>query len=329
MKNTISLLLLAFCTFATSYSSNNETKINNNLYKTTSEGTPFFRVGFDAPKIDHRQLLIGIEESTTVGLDWGYDSELYEVLADDMYWYIEETKCVIQGYPTAVIDTEIPLGIIMSDTGDITIGIDEVINPIENIVVYLKDKELNTLYNIQDSTYQTTLAQGEYNARFVFTFKSSDFVNGTTTEEDVTETSEDTTATTEEEITTEDSSTNESAEETETTDNNTTNEDNASEEENSTEETVSTEDENIEIVKPKIKVHYNKNKSAIILKNENELDISKGKLFNKRGLNIKNWKVNSTSTKVTLSTNGLKRGLYYILVKTDYKVFKKKFVVKS
>ena len=175
MKYSIIQLLIVCCLFTTSYANTNEKELNTNQVNTTA--FPIIRIGFDAPKIDHRQLLLAAHEATTDGLDWGYDAEMYEVLLDDMFWLIESKKCVIQGVQTFYVDKEIPLGIVMSEQGEIQIKIDELTNPIDSLVVYLKDKELNKLYNLQDSVYQSTLEAGDYSDRFVLTFKSVDFVN--------------------------------------------------------------------------------------------------------------------------------------------------------
>ena len=137
---------------------------------------PKFRIGFNAPLIDHRQLLLTIDENATDGVDWGYDAQLYQVLNDDMYWIINDTKYVIQATNFVTIDKEIALGIILLEGGDITIGIDAIENPIEGLKVCLKDKELNIVYDIQESDYQITLAAGEYHNRFAIVFVSTEVI---------------------------------------------------------------------------------------------------------------------------------------------------------
>ncbi|MDV7186510.1 hypothetical protein R3X25_04390 [Lutibacter sp. TH_r2] len=191
MKHTIIQLLLVCCLYTTSYAIPT-TDENFNLNQTTADTFPMIRIGFDAPQIDHRQLLLAAHEATTDGLDWGYDAEMYEVLLDDMFWLIETKKCVIQGVPELYVDKEIPLGIIMSEQGEIQIQVDELENPIDSLVVYLKDIELDKLYNIQDSVYTTTLDQGEYSTRFAITFKSVDFVNEPTPVDEIDEPEEPT-----------------------------------------------------------------------------------------------------------------------------------------
>lgn len=270
MKHSIIKLLLVCCLFTTSYAATNEKQ--HTLNQVNTETFPIIRVGFDAPKIDHRQLLLAAHEATTDGLDWGYDAEMYEVLLDDMYWLIETKKCVIQGVQTFYIDKEIPLGIVMSEQGEIQIKVDELENPVDSLVVYLKDKELDKLYNIQDSIYTTTLAQGEYSTRFAITFKGKDFVNNPAPPEDEIE-------------------------------------------------------EPAKVVKKqKVKIFYNHKISSIVLKKNRNFKINKVKLFNKRGVLKKTWRKVARDKKVALPIT-LKKGLYYVIVKTKTKNFKKKILI--
>ncbi|MBI9040833.1 T9SS type A sorting domain-containing protein [Lutibacter sp.] len=129
-----------------------------------------FRIGFDGDKIDYRQILLTIDKNATDDVDWGYDGEMYQVFEDDMFWVIKDKKYVIQATNLIHIDKEIPLGIISSG-GEIAIKVDALENPCETMVVYLKDKELNEVYEIQNETYKITLPAGEYTNRFAITFK--------------------------------------------------------------------------------------------------------------------------------------------------------------
>lgn len=275
MKYSIIQLLLVCCLFTTSYAATNGKQLT--LNQANTETFPVIRVGFDAPKIDHRQLLLAAHEATTDGLDWGYDAEMYEVLLDDMYWLIETKKCVIQGVQSFYIDKEIPLGIVMSEQGEIQIKIDELENPVDSLVIYLKDKELDKLYNIQDSVYQTTLAQGEYSTRFAITFKGKDFVNNPTPPLD---------------------------------------------------EIEDPVNDSIQIAKKlKVKAFYNHKISSIVLKKNRNFKINKIKLFNKHGVLKKTWRKVARDKKVVLPIT-LKKGLYYVIIKSKTKNFKKKILIR-
>jgi len=150
------------------------TDINSLQYFGTEDLRPKFRIGFNAPQIDHRQLLLTIDENTTDGFDWGYDAEIYEIFEDDMYWLIDQKKYVIQATNSATVNKEIPLGIITAEGGTISITVDAIENPIEGITIYLKDKELNQIYNIQQTPYEITLSAGEYHNKYAIVFLITD-----------------------------------------------------------------------------------------------------------------------------------------------------------
>jgi hypothetical protein len=93
-----------------------------------------------------------------------------------MYWTITDKKYVIQATNNVVVDKEIPIGIV-SAGGDITIKIDSLENITDNLKVYLKDKDLNTLYDLSTSDYRTFLPSGEYLNKYAITFKESGALN--------------------------------------------------------------------------------------------------------------------------------------------------------
>jgi len=196
MKKSLYLLILC-CFSATTYSLNVNTEfteikssdittinkieidrlsLNNFKIFDSDDLRPKFRIGFDAPQIDHRQILLTIDANATDGVDWGYDAQLYQILNDDMYWVINENKYVIQATNEIVINKEIPLGVVTTEGGVISIGVDALENSIEGIKVCLKDKELNKIYDIEETNYQITLAAGEYHNRFAILFVSTESI---------------------------------------------------------------------------------------------------------------------------------------------------------
>ncbi len=197
MKKLLNTFVLICCFSATIYSSNSNfdlNKVNNSeiiilnesgnantsltSYKSINNADadlrPKYRIGFNAPQIDHRQILLTIDENTTDGFDWGYDAQIYQIFNDDMYWVLDGEKYVIQATNSIAVGKEIALGIITIEGGAITIGVDALENPIEGIKVCLKDKELNIVYDIQEEDYQITLPAGEYHDRYVITFVSTE-----------------------------------------------------------------------------------------------------------------------------------------------------------
>jgi hypothetical protein len=136
-----------------------------------SDIRPKFRIGFDAPKIDHRQLLLGVDHRASYGVDWGFDALMYQVLADDMYFMIENKKYVIQTVDTLIFEKQIALGVQTLTGGAITIKIDKLENVSEEMDIFLVDKETNILYDLRKNNYTTTLPAGEYHNRYALAFK--------------------------------------------------------------------------------------------------------------------------------------------------------------
>lgn len=198
MKKTLPLLLCICCFISTiNATTKNENdalnsikKANSNtesIQKSTADLRPKFRIGFDAPQITHRQLLLTIDPNATDGVDWGYDGEIPLVLADDMYWLINDNKYVIQATNKVTANKEIALGIVTANGGAIKIKVDAVENPIEGLFVGLKDSASNIIHNLQESDYQITLPAGEYHNRFSIVFLSNETVTSPPPPEDTIE----------------------------------------------------------------------------------------------------------------------------------------------
>lgn len=137
-----------------------------------SDVRPKFRIGFDAPKIDHRQILLTIDQRASYGIDWGFDALMYQVFSDDMYWVLENKKYVIQAVDAINFEKQIPLGVQTLTGGAITIKIDKLENVPDEVGVFLMDNETNTLYNLRENNYTATLAAGVYHNRYALAFKT-------------------------------------------------------------------------------------------------------------------------------------------------------------
>lgn len=155
-------------------------KSNNTKSKTENtrgaDLRPKFRIGFDAPKISHRQILLTIDEKATPKVDWGYEAEIYEIFADDMYWMLEGKRYVIQATNVVGLNSEVPLGIQLSKTGMVTLKIDALENVDDDISIYLKDKLTGETFNMRDKPVQLNLTAGKYADRFVLVFKTQKLV---------------------------------------------------------------------------------------------------------------------------------------------------------
>lgn len=136
-----------------------------------SDIRPKFRIGFDAPKIDHRQLLLTVDYRASYGIDWGFDALMYQVLDDDMYWMLDNKKYVIQAVDSLIFEKQIALGVQTLTGGAITIKIDQLENVSEEMEIFLVDKETNILHDLRKNNYTTTLLAGEHHNRYALAFK--------------------------------------------------------------------------------------------------------------------------------------------------------------
>ncbi len=125
-----------------------------------------FRIGFDAPNISHRQVLLTLDQTTSDAVDWGYDAEMYEVFDDDMYWVINDKKYVIQATNEFGFDKEIPIGIRTMGGGLIRIKVDELEHAENYNSLYIKDSLTGEIHDITNQYFEINLDAGEYQNRF-------------------------------------------------------------------------------------------------------------------------------------------------------------------
>lgn len=312
MNKTIPFTLFFLMSWICSFSQSNDTRQK-------------FRIGFDAPQIDHRQLLLTIDENTTDGFDWGYDAEIYEIFNDDMYWVIDQKKYVIQATNTISIGKEIPLGIRTVEGGTVSIGIDTIENPIDGLKVCLKDKELNIIYDIQELNYQITLPAGVYNDRYAITFLSS-AVDTSTSDTTTTETDGSTTGDliygdSNNDTTTTGSTSEHTATESPTF-NSTTSTDSIGED---FKEEITN---NYENEKQKLIIYVNKRSCILNIKNKQLIKLNSVILFNRLGQNIQIWERNLNSENLTLPMN-VKSGIYIVQATTENGVISKRIIINN
>lgn len=133
-----------------------------------------FRIGFNSINTIHRQLLLTIDETTTMGYDWAFDAKTYDDQMDDLFWMIDNEKFTIQGSNEAETDTVYPLGIKTSNDGLNTITIDSLENVPDDVEIYIHDLLNDTYHNLREGDFQFFLAAGEYLDRFELTFSTED-----------------------------------------------------------------------------------------------------------------------------------------------------------
>lgn len=132
-----------------------------------------FRIGYRASNTLHlqRELLLTIDESATVGVDWAFDAHLNEDQTDDMFWMIGDEKFIIQANDNANLSTVYPLGVKTSIDGINSFTINALENVPDAVNIYLHDKALSIFHDLRVSDYEIFLTEGEYLDRFEITFK--------------------------------------------------------------------------------------------------------------------------------------------------------------
>ena len=133
---------------------------------------------FDSPKGYHRQLLVGVDENASNGIDIGYDAKLIEDNIEDMFWTFSDGKFIIQAVHDFDNDQILSLGLKIDQEGLATIKVDELENIANDKDIYLHDKELNMYHNLKDNNYEVYLNAGIYSNRFEITFQNSQSLLG-------------------------------------------------------------------------------------------------------------------------------------------------------
>ena len=141
-------------------------------YQTNSNS--IIRLMYDSPSGYHRQIAIGLANTATNGFDLGYDAYLADINNEDMYWVFNEGKFVIQGVNNFNVTQEFPLGVVVNQSGIITIKIDSLENIDTNTTIYIKDSITNETFDLSASNFTAFLDPGTYEERFSLVFQSLD-----------------------------------------------------------------------------------------------------------------------------------------------------------
>ena len=130
------------------------------------------RIDFVGPLDYTRHLLLAFtpDDAATDGFDFGYDGLVPDNFPDDMNWIIEDGRYVIQGVGAFSNYKYYPLGMFLSNSGEIEIALYRLENFDTKINVYVYDSLLNTFTSINDTNYIKNLNYGDYLNRFYITF---------------------------------------------------------------------------------------------------------------------------------------------------------------
>jgi hypothetical protein len=119
----------------------------------------------------HRQIGVSFLENNSFAFDKGYDSEMFDIGNTDFYWKFpnDDNNYVISGVQAFDEDLEVPLEVVVENTAELSIMVDEVKNISSNI--YIIDKVTGISYDISEEKTSINLEPGTYTDRFALAFK--------------------------------------------------------------------------------------------------------------------------------------------------------------
>ena len=170
-KSTLTCFLLCAFLFLEVNAKNTNLSTQNTVAENTSS-IQRVRIDFTMPNGYVRHLLLGFtpDNAASDGFDYGYDGPNPDNFPDDLNWMIEDERYVIQGVGAFDNTKVYPLGLFLSNSGDIEIKLAALENFQEEINVFVFDAQLNTYTLINDADYSSYSNSGEYTDRYFITF---------------------------------------------------------------------------------------------------------------------------------------------------------------
>lgn len=172
------LCLLAFILCSTlSFSGNSSVNLAESSFST--EDIQRVRIYFTTPLGYVRHLLLAFtpDNAASDSYNYGYDALNRDNLADDLSWMIGEQEFVIQGVGAFDENKQYPLGMFLTNGGNIKIDLLETENFANPIEIFIYDSELDTYTKINEHSYTEDMTSGEYLNRFYIAFKDGSDVS--------------------------------------------------------------------------------------------------------------------------------------------------------
>ncbi|WP_196894035.1 T9SS type A sorting domain-containing protein [Aureivirga marina] len=151
------------------------------LFRTSEDDLAVLKLSLghytDNAELANRQIAIGFKNGLTENHEQGYDSEMIDEQPTDFYSKFEgnEKKYVIAGISKFSFDKEIPLVVKAEKDGVYEFKMDEKVGI--SAKVYLKDKELQTTFELTEVSLEFILEQGVYKNRFSIVFEEESTLN--------------------------------------------------------------------------------------------------------------------------------------------------------
>ncbi|WP_157805326.1 hypothetical protein [Confluentibacter citreus] len=148
------------------------------------------RIDFHMPNGYVRHLLFAFtkDNSASDNYDYGFDAINRDNYPYDLNWIINDLRCTTQAVGAFDDSKKYPLGLFMSENGNIEISLNRLENFDAPIDLFIYDALLNTYTKINDVNYAATIPKGDYLNRFYLAFKSENnsFFAKTLGTEDIT-----------------------------------------------------------------------------------------------------------------------------------------------
>ena len=172
-------LLLVFANSTAKINTTANSTVSNYMYSNIQR----VRIDFTMPDGYVRHLLLAFtkDNSATDNYDHGYDGINKDAYPYDLNWMIGDLRCVIQGVGAFDNLKKYPLGMFMSNDGNIEIALDTLENFDSPIDVFIYDALLNSYTHINDSNYAAHVEKGDHLDRFYIAFKDQSTFSASTT----------------------------------------------------------------------------------------------------------------------------------------------------
>ena len=174
--------------FYTKTSGTNLINFNNNQRVNAALTNQFFRfneaakhriwLNLNSETKKHNQILIGYMDGATNAIDNAIDAQIMDEENSVIYNIINNEKYVIQGKSMPFSPNDVvPLGVKLNTAGTYKINIETKDGLFTNQDVYLKDKYLNTIHDLNNGEYSFTTTDGTFNDRFEIVYQNTTLGN--------------------------------------------------------------------------------------------------------------------------------------------------------
>ena len=123
--------------------------------------------------VRHLLLAFTPDNAATDDYDYGYDALNVDNYSDDGSWMIGEQRCVIQGVGAFHNTKAYPLGLFLSNAGNVEFALTGLEHFEDDIEVYIYDSVSGTTTSILDNNFIETMPEGDSTNRFYVTFTNN------------------------------------------------------------------------------------------------------------------------------------------------------------